>query len=112
DEEVELYVKDDTFDWEDAVVYLNNEKVKDLDDQDLVGAYGRFIFNEDDEVVFAYLFDFDQVGLVTSINENEMEFIDADGGEEDVLALDDAEEIYVFNKDLSAASLDDIEEDT
>jgi len=41
-----------------------------------------------------------------------MEFIDADGGEEDVLALDDAEEIYVFNKDLSAASLDDIEEDT
>ncbi len=112
EEEVELYVKDDTFDWEDAVVYLNNEKVKDLDDTDLVGAYGRFIFNEDDEVVFAYLFKFDDVGLVTSISEDEIEFINAADADEDGLALDDAEEIYVFNKDLSAASLDDIEEDT
>src|SRR5690554_613130 len=98
EDDVELVVLDDTFEWAeddadygDAVVYVNNEKVDDL--EDAVG-FGRIVMNDDDEIVFAYLFDVEEYGVVVSIDEDDLEFISIEAGGEEVLELDDAEEIY------------------
>lgn len=112
DDEAYLYKLDDEYDWANkARVFVNNE---DVDAEDIPDrAYGRFVLNEDDEIEFAYLFDIElsDTGLVTEIDKTDLDYVNLNA-DDDNLALDDAEEIYVFNKDLSAASLDDIKEDT
>ena len=112
DDEAYLYKLDDEYDWANkARIFVNNE---DVDAEDIPDrAYGRFVLNEDDEVEFAYLFDVEasNTGLVTEIDKTDLDYVNLNA-DDDVLALDDAEEIYVFNKDLSAAKLDDIKANT
>ncbi|QUH19165.1 S-layer homology domain-containing protein [Alkaliphilus sp. B6464] len=118
---VELTVKDDKFAWsefsktnetEDAVVYVNNEKV-DVEDVPL-NAYGRFVLNDYKEVAFAYLYDFDadMVGMALELNDDEIEFVNLETAKKDVIGLDDAEEVFVLNPDLTKADLKDIEKGT
>lgn len=111
-EDVYLIVEDDEYEWsKDAIAYVNNDetKVQDID----ANAYGRFVLNDDKEVIFAYLFDIDteDTGLVTKVSSDEIEFASVGAAGIDIIELDDAEEIYVFNTDLSKASVDDINED-
>jgi len=118
---VELTVADDKFAWseyskanetEDAIVYLNNEKV-DVDEVP-VNAYGRVVLNEYKEATFAYLFEFDaeMVGMTLEAKEDEIEFINLADADEDSIDLEDAEEVYVLNPDFTKASLEDIEAGT
>ncbi|WP_128425180.1 S-layer homology domain-containing protein [Gudongella oleilytica] len=107
DDDVYLTVLDDDYDWANrAVVYVNNVKV-DLDEV-AADVYGRFVFNEDDEITFAYLFDFEDMGVVTAIDSTDMEFASVMSIGLDDLELDEAEEIYVFTKELSAGKLEDV----
>jgi len=111
-DEVTLTVLDDEYDWAARpVVYVNNKSVdaKDVGD----GAWGRIVLDEDDDIKFAYLFKFDagNSGIVTGIDKDDIEYVNLDAAE-DVLALDKAKNVYVFNEDLSKAELDDIEEGT
>ncbi len=122
EDEVELVVADDEFKWsekdsknetENAIVYVNNEKV-DVDEVP-VDAYGRVVLNEYKEVAFAYLFDFDEnnmVGMAQEVKDDEVKFINLSTRKEDTIELDDAEEVFVLNPDFTKASLEDIEAGT
>lgn len=111
--DVSLVVLDDDYDFaRGAVVYVNNVKVA-AGAGAVEGAWGRVILDEDDDIDFAYLFKFDagNSGIVTGIDKDDIEYVNL-GATEDVLALDKAKNVYVFNNDLSRAELDDIEEET
>jgi len=114
EDDADLVVLDDTFDWAvrdenygDATVYVNNEDVAVEDAE----GFGRIVMNDDDEIVFAYLFDFDDFGVVTEIDDTDMEFVNIETRRMDTLELDEAEEVYVFTKEFAAASLEDVAED-
>ncbi len=112
--EVELAVEDDEFDWaDDATVYVNNGLVKARDFAEDIpeDAYGRFVLDEYGDVIFAYLFDFDNLGVVTEIDEDVIEYVDK-GAVEDEIDLDDYDDVYIYNPDLSKADVDDIDEDS
>lgn len=110
--DVELTVLDDVYDWaRNAVVYVNNAKVSDLVDIP-TNTYGRFVFNDDEEVRFAYLFDFEDYGVVTAIDKTDMEYASVLTVDVEELALDDAEEIYVFTKEMAKADIEDVEKGT
>jgi hypothetical protein len=67
----ELKVTDDDFDLnDDVVIYVNNTRT-DLDDAVLTAAdtnrlYGKFILNDDDEIVFADLYKWDEESILVS----------------------------------------------
>jgi len=114
EDDVDLLVLDDTFEWamndadyDDATVYVNNVSV-DLDE---ATGFGRFVMNSDNEIVFAYLFDFEDYGVVSEIDATDMEFASVVSADFDTLELDAAEEIYVFTKEMSAMSLEDVAKD-
>lgn len=118
EDEVELVVEDDEFDWAEdgATVYVNNEPVtraRDYEEKISKNAYGRFVLDEYGEVVFAYLFDFEDsnIGVVIEVEKDVIEFVNADRNEED-LELDDFDDVYVFNADFSKADVEDIDEDS
>ncbi|GEM_PF-2108626 len=100
----------------DAVVYVNNEKIDIEDEEDvkdlLVNSYGRFVLNEYKEVAFAYLFNFEDVGVATKVEKDEIEFINLKDADKDAIELDKAEEVFVFNTDFTKAELKDIEAGT
>jgi len=105
DKEYDLIDDDDV----DFVVYINYEK-KEISNVD-EGMYGYFIF-DGKEIMAANLFDFDEAGFVTGVEDDEVEFIELDGAEEDLLVLDDYDEIFVYNKDFTKAEVEDIDENT
>jgi hypothetical protein len=116
-DKVTLDVLDDkvTFD-EDAVVYVNNDRVDvdDLDD-DWVGYYGRFV-EDSNKIVFAYLFDFtegdaqEKGAVVLSVDGEEITYFVEDE-DEVILDLQDADAYHVYNAALEKISLEDVEAD-
>ena len=104
--------RDTKNDIEAAVVYLQNE-TEDVEDIK-AGAYGKFVLNEYGDVAFAYLFNFDtdKVGMAQEVKNDEIKLINLELAKEDVIELDDAEEVFVFNSDFTKASLEDIEAGT
>jgi len=115
---VYLKVADKSYAWfndkiDDATIYVNYEKVEPDDAKDLVGMYGYFIF-DGKEVKYANLFDFEggDKGFVTGVAKDEIEYISLYDADEQVLELDDYDEVYVYNKDFTKASLDDIDENS
>jgi hypothetical protein len=121
DEQVELKVTDKTYSWIDddieyATIYVNYEKVNyrtSKHAKQLEGLYGYFIF-DGKEIKAANLFDFEDGdrGLVTDVYKDEIEYIDLYQAEEQVLALDDYDEVYVYNKDFTRADIGDIDKET
>jgi hypothetical protein len=121
DEQVELKVTDKTYSWIDddieyATIYVNYEKVNyrtSTHAKQLEGLYGYFIF-DGKEIKAANLFDFEDGdrGLVTDVYKDEIEYIDLYQAEEQVLALDDYDEVYVYNKDFTRADIGDIDKET
>ncbi|MCK9267552.1 MAG: S-layer homology domain-containing protein, partial [Alkaliphilus sp.] len=115
EDEVSLTILDDEYDWalkrDRLGVYVNNKSINVEDVKD--GAWGRLVLNEYDEIIFAYLFDFEpeNSGIVTNVGKDDIDYINL-AADEDVLALDKAKNVYVYNNDLSRAELDDIEEET
>jgi hypothetical protein len=114
--QVALKVADKTYAWidddiKDATIYVNYEENEATDAADLEGFYGYFIF-DGKEIISANLFDFEEKGFVTAVDDDEIEYIDLFDAEEQVLDLDDYDEIYVYNSDFTAADLDDIDEDS
>lgn len=117
DEQVELKVADKTYSWidddiEDATIYVNYEKYNVEDAKDLEGMYGYFIF-DGKEIKAANLFDFEEngdKGFVTDVYRDEIEYIDLYEAEEQLLALDEYDEVYVYNRDFTRADIDDIDE--
>ena len=107
---VDLVVLDDdvTFD-EDATIYVNFEKI-DVDELK-AGYFGRFV-EDKNEIVFANLFKFEKPNgvVVTEVKGDKIRYFDTDDKER-TLDLTDADAVTVYNKGLSKASLDDIEED-
>lgn len=116
EKEVKLVVEDDEFEWaKDAKVYVNNKEVKAKDFDEIKDyAYGRVVLDEYGDVAFAYFFEFDakMQGMALKVKDDEIEFISIDVADEDLIELDKAEKVYVFNADFSAASLKDIKEGT
>jgi len=109
DEEITLKDADKTYDWDgDAVAYVNFKEVK-LED---IGenAYGKIVLDRGD-VAFANLFEFNNVGVVTEVEDNIIEFIDDETNEEEI-DLDDYDDIYVYNPDFSKADVEDIDVDS
>ncbi|ADL08886.1 hypothetical protein [Thermosediminibacter oceani] len=107
-----LYNQDDEYDVaDDATIYVNFESVDaaDLDDYDTL--YGRIVL-EKGEIVFANLFDFEGTGFVTKVEDDVIEYVDLAGATDEDLELDDYDEIFVYNKDFTAAKLEDIAEDS
>lgn len=100
---------------DDADIWVN------YDDEEYakVGDYGYFIF-DGKEIVAANLFRFDPEevdgdadrGFVTAVADDEIEYISLFDADEQVLELDDYDAIYVYNKDFTAASLDDVDENS
>ena len=114
EDDVDLVILDDTFDWAvrdedygDATVYVNNEEV----DVEEAKGFGRFVMNSEDEIVFAYLFDVEDYGVVTEINDKDMDFASVLSADIETLELDEAEEIYVFTKEFAAGSIEDVKAD-
>ncbi len=113
-DEVELVIEDDTFDIdEDAIIYVNGEKVSDGDDVD-EGMYGKVVFNDDDEVIFMDLYDFDVKGMLVTevdVDAEEIEYYPIGETDTDELDLTDADDGYKFLLDNKEIELDDIEKD-
>lgn len=116
--QVELKIADKTYSWFDgrikkADIYVNYEKYNGSNAKDLEGMYGYFIF-DGREIKAANLFDFNEgdTGFVTGLYKDDIEYIDLYQAEEQILALDDYDEVYVYNKDFTKASLDDIDKGT
>lgn len=111
DRKVKLNVLDDdvtfTKDDDDVTVYINNVKEKLADIE--VGYFGRFV-RKDNKIVFAYLFNFDNNGVVTSVDGEKVKYFTTTDKVR-TLDLSDADAVYVYNADLSKSSLDEIEED-
>jgi len=104
---LELKVKDKEYDLaKNADVYVNFDE----GDPD-VGMYGTFIL-DGKEIKFANLFDFEYSGLVTKVAKDEIEYAALAGGDEDVLEIDKYDDVYVYNKDFTAATLDDIDKNS
>lgn len=116
EKEVKLVVADDEFEWaEDAKVYVNNKKVSAKDfDEIKDNVYGRVVLDEYGDVAFAYFFEFDakMQGMSLKVKDDEIEFVSIYAQDEDLIELDEAEKVYVFNTDFSTASLKDIKEGT
>lgn len=89
-----------------ADIFVNYEE-----DDAAVGDYGYFIF-DGKEIAAACLFSFDEKGFVTAVEEDEIEYIELEEAEEQALELDDYDEVYVYNKDFTAAELDDVDENS
>ncbi len=114
-DKVELKVADKTYNLVDgADIWVNFEQ-----DDPAIGDYGYFIF-DGKEIVAANLFRFDPEkvdgdadrGFVTAVADDELEYISLFDADEQVLELDDYDAIYVYNKDFTAASLDDVDENS
>jgi hypothetical protein len=112
DDDVELLVEDDTFDFASgADVFMNFEAE---DEEDLaVGAFGRFVM-DDDEVVFASVFNFASANgidnaVVTDVDGDEVEY--AFGSDSDTVEFDNYDDVYVFTAEMMEADVDDIDVD-
>jgi hypothetical protein len=97
---------------DDFVAYVNYGDEADENDVK-VGMYGYFIF-DGKEIKAANLFDFEggDRGFVTKVDDDEIEYIDLYNAEEQLLALDDYDEVFVYNKDFTKAEVEDIDENT
>ena len=107
-EEVELVVKDKTYEWDNPTIYINYEPAAKNDVKE--GMYGLFVF-DGKEIVAANLFEFKGQGLVTKVDEDELEYVAFDNTE-DVLELDEYDAVYYYNKDFSKAEFEDIDENS
>jgi len=111
DKEITLKDADKTYKWdEDAVAYVNFKEV-DFEDID-ENAYGKVVLDRG-RVAFANLFEFEEadVGVVTKVDKDIIEYVNANGDETD-LDLDDYDDVYVYNPDFSKADVEDIDEDS
>jgi len=112
-EGITLKDADKTYKWADEVVeYANfSDNDEDLDD---VGenAYCKIVLDRG-RVVFAAYFIFDEanVGVVTDVDEDVIEYVNANADKTDI-NLDDYDHIYVYNPDLSRADVEDIVKDS
>ncbi|NLC63254.1 MAG: S-layer homology domain-containing protein, partial [Thermoanaerobacterales bacterium] len=92
DDEITLKDADKTYDWaEGAIAYVNFKSV-DLDEID-VNAYGKVVLDRGD-VAFVNLFEFDDVGVVTEVDGDVIEFVN-DSANKDEIDLDDFDDVYV-----------------
>ncbi|MCG0276768.1 MAG: S-layer homology domain-containing protein, partial [Thermosediminibacteraceae bacterium] len=110
----ELYLKNQDDDYEvadNATLYVNFEPVdvEELEDYDTL--YGRIVLDKG-EIVFANLFSFEGKGFVTKVEDDVIEYVDLVTADDEELELDDYDEIYVYNKDFTAAKVEDIDEDS
>jgi len=105
--DVTLKVEDDDF----KIVEVDDIYVNYDNGAPAVGDYGYFIF-DGKEIVAANLFRFAEKGFVTVVEEDEIEYIELEEAEEQALELDDYDEVYVYNKDFTAAELDDVDENS
>jgi len=112
EDEVELKVEKKKYDWaEDAVVYVNFEEEKDLDEVP-VNAYGKFVV-EKGEIVFANVFAFDLVnaGVVVEVDEDEIVY-NIGIKKERSLDLEDYDDgIFVYDAEFKAIDVESIEAD-
>lgn len=111
---VELKVEDEEFDWiASPTIYVNfvGGKAKTGVYE---GMYGIFIRNDDDEITFANLFDFEGKGVVKKVDGDVIEYVDLTDAtsDDEELDLDDYDNVYVLNADFSKADLDDIDENS
>lgn len=104
---------------DEATIYINDEKVdlKDFLEEGKKGKsgkyeqkiYGRFV-KDGDEIVFAYLFDFDKTGVITKVDDNGFEYFDK-GGNTRKIRFADYDDVIFLTPDLKIGSIDDLEVD-
>jgi hypothetical protein len=123
--ELTLKIADKTYDIKDdkdgkAKIYINYEEMsfselEAMKADDLEGLYGNFVL-ERGEIVFANLFDFDRndIGLVTEVAKDYIEFVALEDAKEDEIDLTDykAEDVHVYDKNFNVLDVDDIEKDS
>lgn len=119
-ESVKLKVKDKEYSWldediediEEAKVYVNYVNYElTTEASGLEDAYGLFVF-DGKEIKAANLFKFDDIGIVTDVAKDEIEYVTPDNAVEDVILLDDYDAVYVYNPDFTKADLDDIDKNS
>jgi hypothetical protein len=94
-----------------ATIYIN---YKEAEFSELkAGMYGNFVL-ERGEVVFANLFEFDtnDIGLVSKVDDDYIEFIALEDAKEDEIDLEEYDEVVVYDKYFNVLDVDDIEKDT
>jgi len=109
-DEIALRIADDDFDVADNVkVYINGES-KDLDDLK-EGMYGYFVFDDDDEIIYINVKDWNEVeaGVVTEVEDDVIIFFDEYGNESDI-DMTDPDDGYVISLNGEAIDVEDIEE--
>lgn len=92
-------------------IYINYKEA-DLADLDK-GLYGNFVL-ERGEIVFANLFEFDEndMGLVSEVAEDYIEFIALEDAKKDEIDMDEFDDIFVYDKYFNVLDVEDIEEDS
>lgn len=121
--EVSLDDTDDTFDVaEDAIVFYNYERVEDLEDMTVAGigngyvtlgeVAGKFILNEDDEIMFMDMVNYDEPVVITDVDleDEKVKYFLYDENESSLKL--DGEDYLVFKNgdlaDLEALAADDV----
>ena len=109
EDEVTIYLEDDTFEWADnAKIFVNFEET---DGEDVpVDAYGYFVI-EDDEVLVANLFNFNELdaGVVFEIEDGIYNYVD-NAGNDDELDLEDYEDgVFIYNDKFQLVDEDEID---
>jgi hypothetical protein len=108
-DEVALRIADDEFDVASNVkVYINGES-EDLEDLE-AGMYGYFVFDDDDEIIYINVKDWNEVnaGVVTEVDENIISYF-LETESESELDLEDPDDGYIIVLDGEAIDVDDIE---
>lgn len=99
---------DDDYDLAAGITVYENNSAAGL----AAGQYGRFLLNDDDEVTFAYLFDFDTTGFVSEVAGDEITYYDASNANDYELDLADYDDVYVYDAQLNAIDADEIAVDS
>ena len=104
-----LKVDDDEYDWaEDARIFINFSEKKEEDVKDQM--YGYFVLNDDDEVAYANLFEFDEVshGVVYEADDDEYKYAQTDAGTSDIELSSYEDGIHLYNEKFEKIAEDDI----
>jgi len=113
-DKVKLLVADKEYKFNgDANIYVNFDKVTgSISDDQFNNMFGKFVLDRG-EIVFATLFDFDDKdgGVVTDVSGQKIKYFKTNDSTR-TLNLDDYDAYYIYDKNLNAVELDEIDEDS
>jgi len=106
-DKVELSVKDKKYTVDNNAEIFVNFDAGSLDKDQ----YGRFVLGKGD-VVFAHVFDFDNFGIVTDVNDEVVTYFDKNANTGKKLRLDRADAYVVYDEQFNEVGIEAVDEDS